>query len=76
LPGLPQLPRRVRAVYPLFGLKWCAILLNEFTLDDLARRCFADQSAKAPRLKGAQLAKARRMLAQITNDCHHLFGRP
>jgi hypothetical protein len=74
LPGVPKLPYRVRAVYSLFGLKWCAILLNEFTLDDLARRCFADDGAKTSRLKNAQLEKARRMLAQVTNDCHDFPG--
>ena len=75
-PGVPELARRVRAVYPLFGLKWCAILLNEFTLDDLARRCFADGKAKTSRSKNAQLQKARLMLAQVKNDCHDFPGHP
>jgi len=76
LPGLPKLPHRVRAVYPLFGLKWCAILLNEFTVDNMARRCFAENGAETARRKSAQLEKARRMLAQVTNDCHDLNGHP
>jgi hypothetical protein len=75
-PGVPNLPHRVRAVYPLFGLKWCAILLNEFTLDHLARRCFADGSAKTTRSQNAQLEKARHMLAQVKNDCHDFPGHP
>jgi hypothetical protein len=74
LPGVPELPHRVRAVYPLFGLKWCAILLNEFTLDDVARRCFAAGKANRSRSKKAQLEKARRMLAQVKNDCHDFPG--
>jgi hypothetical protein len=74
LPGLPKLPHRVRAVYSLFGLKWCAILLNEFTLDDMARRCFADDGAETSGRKKAQLEKARRMLAQVTHDCHQFPG--
>jgi hypothetical protein len=76
LAGVPKLPRRVRAVYSLFGLKWCAILLNEFTLDHLARRRFAQDGAKTSRRKNAQLEKARRMLAQVANDCHDLPGHP
>ena len=36
-----DLARRASIVYPLFGLKWCLILLNEFVPDDLARRRFA-----------------------------------
>jgi hypothetical protein len=74
--GVPKLPHRVRAVYPLFGLKWCAILLNEFLLDPLARRCFADGGAEKPRRKTAQLEKARRMLAQVINDDDDFPGRP
>jgi hypothetical protein len=58
----------------LFGLKWCAILLNEFTLDDMARRCFAEDGAEKSGRKKAQLEKARRMLAQVTNECHEFPG--
>jgi hypothetical protein len=63
----PALPDRVRAVYPLFTLKWCAILLNEFTLEDRARRCFADGAQDAWN-EAMQLDKARRMLAHLKND--------
>ncbi len=63
----PALLDRVRAVYPLFILKWCAILLNEFTLEDRPRRCFAD-GAQGAWNETAQLEKARRMLAHLKND--------
>jgi hypothetical protein len=69
--GVPDLPRRVRVVYPLFALKWCAILLNEFTLEDGARRCFAG-GAQGERDGAAQIQKARSMLARATNDDHDL----
>jgi len=63
---VPKLRHRVRAVYPLFGLKWCAILLNEFTLEHMARRRFADGTEGA--WDGtSQIEKARCTLAIITN---------
>ncbi len=62
-----SLPARVEAVYPLFGLKWCAILLNEFTLEHMARRCFADATPGA--WDGSiQIEKARRLLAGLLHD--------
>lgn len=64
---VPQLGARVRAVYPLFGLKWCTILLNEFTLDHMARRRFAD-AASGVWSQALQLKKARRTLAQTKDD--------
>lgn len=74
LASVPKLQHRVRAVYSLFGLKWCAILLNEFTLGHSARRCFADDGTKESGHKTAQLEKARHMLAQVMNDCHDFPG--
>jgi len=61
--GVSSLELRVRAVYPLFGLKWCAILLNEFTVEDMERRSFAD-SAPGAWSGATQIEKARRMLAR------------
>lgn len=60
------LVRRVETVYPLFGLKWCLILLNEFVPTDLLRRAFANQTPidKTSR-QFEQLAKAQRMLSHI-----------
>ncbi len=65
--SIPGLGERARAVYPLFGIKWCAILLNEFTLEHMARRCFADSAAGAWS-GAAQLEKARRMLALVKEE--------
>ena len=70
-PGVPQLQHRLRAVQPLFGLKWCAILLNEFTLEHQPRRCFAE-AATGTWDATAQLEKARSMLAQATHDDRNL----
>ena len=62
-----SLAKRVETVYPLFGLKWITILLNEFVPEDLRRRRFAGIAAS----QAAQLAKARRMLAKIEREYDH-----
>ncbi len=36
-----RLIERVRLAYPLFGLKWCMIFLNEFIPNDFSRRAYA-----------------------------------
>jgi hypothetical protein len=58
---------RVRAFYPLYGLKWCLILLNEFLPEHLRRRRFAGaaQPADSRRKQAEQLAKAERMLGNV-----------
>jgi hypothetical protein len=66
------LEQRLARLYPLFGLKWCVILLNEFLPEHLRRRrfaatCLEDQDAVRQR----QLAKARRMLDQVCNEYEH-----
>ena len=65
----PGLSARVESVYPLFGLKWCMIFLNEFLPDSLRRRQFAgaagpDRSAVQMR----QLDKSRQMLNRISRE--------
>ena len=66
---LPGLAGRLEAVYPLFGLKWCMILLNEFRPDQLLRRQFAATAlADLAALQREQLAKARRMLERIASE--------
>jgi len=65
----PTLPARVKIVYPLFGLKWCMIMLNEFLPDQMSRRYFAgaDQTEKET-LQAEQLAKAGEFLLKISED--------
>lgn len=63
----PSLRARARLVFPLFGLKWCLILLNEFVPADQHRRAFAQAEDVAwTGLQEAQLAKAQRLLARVT----------
>jgi hypothetical protein len=65
----PALRARVESVYPLFGLKWCMIMLNEFLPDSFLRRQFA-ATAPADRaaLQHQQLEKARQMLGRIRHE--------
>lgn len=62
-----KIEARVRALYPLFALKWSTILLNEFTLDHGARRSFA-VGAVGVWGQITQLDKARRLLGQAMDD--------
>jgi hypothetical protein len=60
-----DLAARIAATFPLYGCKWCCILLNEFCREDWARRAFAggtnDRQAQLKR----QLAKAEAMLDAV-----------
>lgn len=70
--GRDALARRLEVVYPLWGLKWCLILLNEFVPQDLVRRTFAGQGVQGrAEVYAGQLAKARRMLEQVRRDYDH-----
>lgn len=58
---------RLKALFPIFGLKWCLIFLNEFVSSDMQRRSFAQAALEdktAVRLN--QLAKAKSLNQQIS----------
>jgi hypothetical protein len=59
----PETLDRFDALFPLFGLKWCLILLNEFLPEHLLRRKFAGMSERDRETRQIeQLAKAKNML--------------
>ena len=67
-----DLVRRVEVVYPLFGLKWCLIMLNEFLPEQLLRRGFVGEPSEAEaNVQAKQLEKARMMLDQISRQYRH-----
>jgi len=67
--GNRQLADRIRLTYPLFGLKWCLILLNEFLPANIARREFAaGQHQEALELRAGQLAKAKTMFDRVNHE--------
>lgn len=72
-PDDPGLPGRLSAQFPLYGLRWAAILLNEFFPERWQRRVFAGAADPSPAAwqaaKQRQLAAARRYLqiAQVAS---------
>ncbi len=58
---------RAVAMFPLFGIKWCCILLNEFVPREAARRSFAkaEETEGQRRVLERQLNKARTMLTGL-----------
>ena len=77
--GDRSLPQRLARLYPLFGLKWSLILLNEFVPSFLARREFAaDADTDREQVRVKQLARAQRMLARTMSELDrfpYLTGR-
>lgn len=70
--AIDGLRRRARLAFPLFGIKWCLILLNEFLPGPLNRRVFADQQARPEsERQGLQLALTRLKLQQLLDDHAH-----
>ena len=63
------LPVRLERFYPLCGLKWCTILLNEFRSDLFEQRCFAAKaSLRRQEVLVSQLDKAERMLENVMEN--------
>ena len=56
---------RLSALYPMFGLRWCMIVLNEFLAEGWRRRAYAGMVDRAE-AQSHQLAKARALLGRIT----------
>lgn len=64
--GRPEAFReRVRILFPVYELKWCCILLNEFLPVEGARRRFASKGGEPVRRKADQLDKARAALGRL-----------
>ena len=64
-----ELVHRTRIVYPLFGLKWIMIILNEFLTADYMRRQFAQEGFQdKDRLQSEQLIKAKHWLKKIQSE--------
>ena len=57
---------RLSALWPLFGLRWCLILLNEFLPERWFRRVYADGGRDRETAQARQLEKSRTMLRRVT----------
>ncbi len=62
-----ELKQRISIVFPLVGLIWCLIILNEFVSHHQSRRNFANQPQNEE-IKIAQLQKAQDMLNYIKEN--------
>lgn len=66
---------RLKAYAPLWRLKWCAIVLNEFVPQARARRDFAGgTSLVREQLLYQQLAKAKQMLEEENHDLLYAYS--
>lgn len=65
----PGFATRLEAQMPLYGLRWCLILLNEFLPERWERRRFAGTAAGWEEAKATQLAKAQSWLTRV---CHRI----
>lgn len=66
-PNAAALAERVRRLLPVFQIKWCCIMLNEFLPDAAQRRRFANPTTEPEQRKRAQLEKAQRFFKVISN---------
>jgi hypothetical protein len=57
---------RAQLLLPVFGTKWCCIMLNEFLPESAQRRRFADPDIDPDDRKNVQLRKAKRFFETIT----------
>ncbi len=62
--GDPEFATRLRLLYPLFGARWCLILLNEFLPRRWRRRVFAGATDREV-ARALQLSKARGALGHV-----------
>jgi hypothetical protein len=67
--AFPGFSERISTVFPLFGVKWCLILLNEFIRSDLDRRLFVSETDQDVNiLQRQQLKKSQHMLKKIKDE--------
>jgi hypothetical protein len=64
----PHFRHRLALLYPLFALRWCVILLNEFLPERWVNRLNAGGEADWAAAKERQLCRARDWLASVAAD--------
>ena len=69
----PNFSVRLNSYLPLFGLRWCLIILNEFLKSEMARRLNANPQKKISDFEACslQLHKAKALLQEIKEQLHH-----
>jgi len=65
----PGWSARLKALYPLFALKWCMIMLNEYRLEQIERRRYVDLNAEEIQvIQMRQLESARALLQRTLRE--------
>lgn len=67
-PDLENLTRRIEILFPVYQLKWCCILFNEFVPTSRARRRFADESISQSSRERRQVEKVRHVLGELRHE--------
>ncbi len=63
-----ELEYRVKLLFPLFGVKWCCLLLNEFVREDRLRREFAQSMPISDNRRAQQLERANHLLLTVHDE--------
>jgi hypothetical protein len=63
--GQPSFSRRLELTFPLYGIRWALIMLNEFVPELWARRGFSGKGGDWTTVKTEQLSKARATVAAV-----------
>lgn len=68
-----EFAKRLTANLPLFGIRWCLIILNEFLKPEMSRRMHANplQTGVHFDICAQQLRKAKALLEEIKEHLHH-----
>lgn len=61
-----QFASRARALLPVYQIKWCCIMLNEFLGTEMQRREFAGNDQDVEKRRGKQLALAKHALSVVS----------
>jgi hypothetical protein len=64
---------RLKLLYPLFGARWCLILLNEFLPERWVGRVFAGARREWASVKVEQLRRSRGLLKEVRTKSRGLF---
>ena len=68
-----QLDARITVLLPVFGVKWCCIVLNHFTKRDKLRKEFSSAEADSTTILDNQLAKAKDIFAKLRDGAYSSF---
>lgn len=74
--GDENFSRRLDLLFPLVGLRWGMILLNEFLPEGWSRRTFAGAAPNREEVLARQMTKARRRLRSVENALNGISHAP